>query len=159
MRNNIDPVDRALESLRGREWPEVKLDPELENKLMHRFDNRNTTAFLSRHRVLVSALALMLVVGVSFAAAGGVALVRSWFVTVTVDGQTETHEVAPNEDGSATVTVPLPESKDGLRVVEMTVDSGELPAGDGSQSMSVSVSTDGDEAEVTITPEDDDGGE
>ena len=123
---------------------------------MRSFDTKRPASFVARHRVLVPALALLLVASVGFAAAGGIELVRSWFITVTIDGVTETHEVVPNEDGSATVTIPLPPADGDLRVVEMSIEGGEAPVPEGTKTVSVSLSAAGDEAQVTITPEPED---
>lgn len=152
MRKNMDPVDRALESLRGREWPVNQLDPQLENKLMRSFESHKTVPLFRGHRVLFPVLGLLLVAGVSFAATGGIALIQSWFVTVTVDGQTETHEVAANEDGGATFSVPLPPASGDTRIVEIELDSDELPPLDGQKTVSVNLSAAGEEADITITP-------
>jgi hypothetical protein len=153
VRNDLDPVDRALESLGGRQWPGYQPNTQLESKLMRSFDTQKTASFVARHRVLVPALALLLVASVGFAAAGGIELVRSWFITVTVDGVTTTHEVVPNPDGSATVTIPLPPAEGEQRIVEMSIESGAADFPEGTKTVSVALSAGGDEAEVTITPD------
>jgi hypothetical protein len=149
VRPDNDPVDRALESLGGRHWPSSQFNMQLESKLMRNHNTSNSASFLSRHRVLVPALAVLLVASVAFGAAGGIELVRSWFITVTIDGESQTHAVEPNPDGSATLTIPLPPANGDVRVIEL---SGDAPADMDGQTVSVSLSADGDEAEVTITP-------
>ena len=94
MGDRIDPVDRALQSLGGRDWPGTNHNHELELKLMETFDKRPRTSLLARHRVLVSVLAVLAVAG---AAAGAVGLAKGWFVTVAVNGNViHSGEIVPD---------------------------------------------------------------
>jgi hypothetical protein len=107
MPDHCDPVDRALQSLGRRLWPGAAHDPELEQKLMESFAIRKSTTFLGRHRVLVSAGTVLALATAGLAAAGGLRLIRSWFATVSVDGQVvHTGEVVPDENGQAMITLP-----------------------------------------------------
>jgi hypothetical protein len=149
MGNHMDPVDGALQSLGGRQWPGVNHNPELEQRLMHNFGNSPPASFLARHRILISALAVMLLAGVSFAAAGGVDLIRSWFLTIQVNGAVvHSGEIQVDEQGQATLTLPkgsLQADQDGHVTVGLEM---HREAGDGPQANTISI-TDG-EKEVIV---------
>ena len=154
MESPIDPVERVLESLGGRQWPGNHHNPQLESMLMQSFNENRSRSFVARHRVLVPMLAVLLVAGVAFAAAGGIGLVKSWFVTVTVNGQVVGRQtVVVNEDGTATFTSVVPAFEGGEAAVSATL------TGDGTESgETVNVMTlewDGHEVKGTITPQDD----
>ncbi|MHC4609068.1 MAG: hypothetical protein ACYS7M_01820, partial [Planctomycetota bacterium] len=72
MQNQMDPLDSALESLRGRRWPGDQHNSQLKDKLMQQFHTRQSSSRLGRHGALLTALALVVLAGVGFAAAGGV---------------------------------------------------------------------------------------
>ena len=76
MGERIDPVDRALSSLGGREWPGTNLNPELEYRLMESFENHPRASLLARHRVLTALLAVLILGSAGLAAAGGVELTK-----------------------------------------------------------------------------------
>ena len=147
MADQSDPVERALQSLGGRSWPQAAHDPELERKLMESFVARNSTTFLARHRVLMSVAAVLVLATAAFAATGGVRMVMSWFATVSVDGQVvHTAEIVPNENGQATITLPagsLP--KNGEHEVSVTLE-GNAPEGGGTTTVTVTGGSD----EVTV---------
>ena len=86
MQPKPDPVDHALESLGGQHWPEDYDNNKLKDKIMKDF-NTNRTARFSRRRTLAATLAVVLLGTAGFAAAGGVAMVQGWFITVEVNGQ------------------------------------------------------------------------
>lgn len=130
MSRPADEVDRALESLGGRMWPGDPIDPKLESELMSRFDNASQPSLFARHRVLVPVIGVLIAASVGFA---GVAIVQSWLVTTTVDGEVVgTQEVLVSEDGQASFTVPIPELEEGTHVVELEID-GESYDADGTQ--------------------------
>lgn len=127
---------------------------------MRSFNTNRNASFVARHRILVPALAVLLVASVGFTAAGGIQLVRSWFVTTSINGEVVSqNEVVPNADGSATFAIPIPETEGDTTVIDMTVD-GATNAG-GSQMVTVTI--DGEtapgEATVTITPQAEGNGE
>ena len=118
--------------------------------------NRSVPAFY-RHRLMIPALAVVLLAGVAFVAAGGVEWVQSWFVTTTVNGEVvDTQEVIPNEDGSATFNIPVGPPTDGENVVELAISGDGAPAG-GQKTVNVTLS--GDEAQIEIKPSQDGDGE
>jgi hypothetical protein len=151
VRKELDPVDRALQSLQGRQWSGDSFNIELEKRLMQAFDAHRPAARMARYRVLVPVLAILVIAGVAFAAAGGVALVKSWFVTTKINGEVvDTREVVPNEDGSAKFSVPVGPPQGDTQVVEMSIE------GDGSDAggmKTVTITSDGNTAEVEIKPE------
>jgi hypothetical protein len=150
MHKDSDAVDRALQSLADQQWPGDSYDDQLESKLMQAYEtNRSVPAFY-RHRLLIPALALVLVASVGFVSFGGVALVKSWFVTTTINGQVvDVREVVPNEDGSATFNVPV-SAKDGENTVELSIEGDGSPTG-GQKTVTVTLTD--DEAQVEITPD------
>jgi hypothetical protein len=107
MKTHIDPVERALQSLGGRQWPGANHNPELEQRLMQSFENHPPASLFARHKILVPALIVLFLAGASFAAAGGIDLIRSWFLTIEVNG-TVVHsgEIQLDENGEATLTLP-----------------------------------------------------
>ena len=155
MHKDSDAVDRALQSLAGQQWPGDSYDVQLESKLMQSYETNRPVPAFYRHRLLIPALALVLIASVGFVSFGGVALVKSWFVTTTINGQVvDVREVVPKEDGSATFNVPV-STKDGENVVELSIEGDGTPTG-GQKTVNVTLS--GDEAQVEITP-DPNGGE
>ena len=130
MLHNPDSVDRALESLGRRAWPGATVDPELESKLMREFQPHARAPFLARHRVLVPLVAILLLGSAAFAAAGGIRLIRSLFVTTRVNGQVvDTSEVILDENGRGSFTVPI-EPTDDLQTLELSLE-GEYVGPDG----------------------------
>ncbi len=115
---------------------------------MAAYENKPAT-HMGRYRVVVPVLAILVIAGVAFAAAGGVALVKSWLVTTKINGEVvDTREVVPNEDGSAKFSVPVGPPSGGTQTVEMSI------AGDDSGgTKTVNVTSDGNTAEVEIKPE------
>lgn len=107
MSDRIDPVDRALQSLGGRHWPNAAGNSELEQRLMQSYGTQSTASFFARHRVLIPTVAILAMAAAGFAAVGGVGLIKSWFATVTVNGKVvHTGEIVPDENGRATITLP-----------------------------------------------------
>lgn len=135
MQNEPDPVDAALESLRGRQWPGDQPNSQLKEKLMSEFHKNNTTSLLRRHSITVGILAVLVFGSVGFAAAGGVEYVQSWFITVQVNGQ----EVDIDE---ANVKIEVIDDE----VISITLDSAEIDGLD-------DVDPDSDSQSVTITVE------
>ena len=76
---------------------------------MQEFRNQRTSSRLGRRGALIAALAVLLLGGAGFAAAGGVELVKDWFITVTVNGEpvevTDADVTIETEGDSVTVSV------------------------------------------------------
>jgi len=159
VRNEHDPVDSALQSLGGQKWPGASHDNELEEKLMRAFDSKRSVSRFGRHPVLVSALAVLLLGSLGFAAAGGIEMVRSWFVTIEVNGEViGPLEVVPDENGNAEFDIPPIEIEgDEAAVATITIDSGECGEGDGEGSTkTVSVTLDEDGGHIRVEQEEED---
>ncbi len=160
MHNQSDPVDQALKSLGGQQWPGEHHNNELEERLMQHTDSTNGTRW-NRPRLVAAGLAVLVLGSAGFAAAGGVDVVRSWFVTVEVNGNVvEVRGVLPEKDGSTTFVLPLPdlpESEDGDEVT-VTIDAIEaegLDAGDGNGEMrTINVVLEGSDATIEVTSDD-----
>ncbi len=156
MRNESDPVDEALKSLGGQQWPGEHHNNELEERLMQHTDSTNGTR-LGRHRLVAAGLAVLVLGSVGFAAGGGIAMVRSWLVTVEVNGTVvEVREVIPEEDGSITFVLPLPdlpESEDGDEVTVSidTIEAEGLEAANGDGEMkTINVVFEGSDATIEV---------
>ncbi len=162
MRNESDPVDDALESLRGRSWPGDRHNLELESRLMREFASKKAaTSRLGGHRVLIAALAVVLLGSVAFAAAGGMGLFKSLFVTMEVNGEeVEIGEVVLDENGTGTFDVPpLPIGEDEEYVtLSMTIEGGEAGelSSEDADTVIVSVSMDDEVGVITVTQEEPD---
>lgn len=103
MQHQHDPVDHALESLGGQHWPEDYDNNKLKDKIMKDF-NTNSASRFSRRTTLAATLAVVLLGTVGFAAAGGVQMVQSWFVTLEINGQPVDVELVPidvQQDGNS----------------------------------------------------------
>lgn len=117
MYDNPDPIDRALASLRSQHWTGEPHKVELEEKLMKMYRAKNLSFHIGQHRVLTTLLAVLLIGGVGFAAAGGVEVVKTLFVTVRILGPNgevyETTDVEPieYEDGAATAVIDMGEGQ------------------------------------------------
>ncbi len=115
MQHPIDPIDNAFESLKGRAMPGDAYNPQLKERLMREFNTNRSEKHPRRRMILAAALAFVLLGGAGFAAAGGVDMVKSWFITIEVDGEPIAVEefegnITIEEDGEiTTVTVDLPE--------------------------------------------------
>jgi hypothetical protein len=84
MHEDQDPVAGALQALKDQQWAGGRHNHDLEEKLMQRFDTNTRASRGGGRRVLILAAGALLLGGVGFAAAGGVDMVRSWFVTIEV---------------------------------------------------------------------------
>ncbi len=97
---------------------------------MQKFDRNPRSHSFGRRGTLLAALAILTVGSAGFAAAGGVQMVRGWFITVEVNGE----PVAVNEDA-----IHVEEHGDGT--VTLTVDGEALGVEGGKK---------GDQATITI---------
>lgn len=126
MQNPVDPIDNAFESLKGRSMPGDAYNPQLKERLMREFSANRSEKHPRRRLILAAALAFVLLGGAGFAAAGGVEMVKSWFITIEVDGQPIATEdfngnITIEEDGEMTwVTVEVPEGAVNLPAGETT---------------------------------------
>ena len=157
MQNEHDPVDSALQSLGGQKWPGASHDPKLEEKLMRAFEDKRSTSRIRRHPLLAACLAVLVLGSFGFAAAGGIEMVRSWFVTIEVNGEViTTQEVIPDENGNAEFDLPPIEvDGDEATVTKITIDSGEVEEdGDGTTKM-VTVSLDEDGGHIKVEQQED----
>lgn len=130
MQDQLDPIDNAFESLRGRQWPGAYHNHQLREKLMREFLTRQSSSRLRRRGTLIATLALLVLGSAGFAAAGGVEMVKSWFVTVEVKINGEVVDVVDTEaiietDGDQmTITIEdleLDTEVDGPTTAEVTV--------------------------------------
>jgi hypothetical protein len=158
---NIDPVEEALQSLRERNWPGGSDNHELENRLMQAHESNRPGGFVARHRVLVPVLAVLLLGSVVFAAAGGVEVVKGWFMTMTIEVGDEVivvDELEFDENGHAVVTLPEDAVEAGEEIT-VTLE-GERPDDDDGELMTtLNVTVDGNVAEIEMEVEDEEGGE
>ena len=154
MRNEHDPVDSALQSLGGQKWPGASHNPKLEDKLMRAFENRGSASKIRRHPLLAACLAVLVLGSLGFAAAGGIEMVRSWFVTIEVDGEViGPLEVVPDENGNAEFDIPPIEIEgDEAAVATISIDTGECGDGEGGM-RTVNVTLDEDGGHITVEQE------
>lgn len=125
MHDQNDSVNRVLNTLRSREWTGESYNPELEEKLMQQFSMNEKSLRRGRYKTIIAALGVVVVGSAGFAAAGGVAGLKSWLVRVNVAGQTT--EVRTDENGEASFSV---ETADGPADVNVKTwqDAGEKGA-------------------------------
>ena len=158
MPNKLDPVDCALQSLAGQQWPGGNHNHELENKLMRAFEANKSVSRIGQHRVLIPVLVVLVLGSVAFAAAGGVGLIKSWFVTTEINGEVvDVREIVPNEDGSASFTIPVT-AAEGENTISLSLE-GEANPGEGDQqiaTITIEGTTDSDGVHVEIKPKQDD---
>ena len=103
MHPDHDPLDGALEALRTQHWTCDSHNTKLEETLMKAYQSPPPGWRFSRRNTLVAVLGVLLVGGGTFAATGGVETIKSWLVTVEING--EMHELALDEAGSGTFTI------------------------------------------------------
>ena len=126
MKDQMDPVDGALESLGGRQWPGDYHNHQLKDKIMQELQTKRSSSRLGRRGALVASLLFLVLGTAGFAAAGGFELVRGWFITVEVNG-------VPVDIDEADIDV----QTDG-DTVTLTIDSADIDTG-------------GEEGEAVIT--------
>ncbi len=146
MKEPHDPVDSALNLLRSEQWAaDQSFGSELENRLMQEFNDGNKPASrIGRSRTFVLALAFVAIGGVTFAATGGVETIRSWFVTVEINGEEFGLEL--NEAGEGEFKVETEDGATASGVIQVT----DTP--DGGRTMEVAVTTsDEDEDNGTVS--------
>ncbi len=108
MNKEHDSVNGVLRRLRDQDWPGSSHNPELEESLMQAHE-RQVSRKRNKLSVITAALAVVLLGGVGFAAAGGIELVKTWFITAEVDGREVIVDSADitveQDDETAVVTV------------------------------------------------------
>ncbi len=135
MRDQHDPVDRALQELRSQQWTAGPFSTELENRLMQSFNTQRTPSRFGAGRTPLVALALLIVGGATFAATGGVETIRTWFMHIEINEQPFDVELGQNgqatftldteEFGPATVLVEKTSSPDEGEMTRLTVTAGD----------------------------------
>jgi hypothetical protein len=100
-------------------------------------------------RLLLPAAAVLLLGGTVFVAAGGLTLLRSWFLTVAVNGNVvHTGEVVLDENGEATIALPEGALKPGVEN-EIAV-SLEGQPGDTPREQTITITAEGSEQEMIV---------
>lgn len=132
MKDQHDPVDSALTSLGGRRWPgEDQDNNQLKAKIMQEYSSRGSSV---RHRgAIVATLAFLALGTVGFGAVGGFNMVRSWFITVEIDGvpvDVDNLDIVVEENGDS---------------VTLTVDSDDLDLPPGSENVTISITASPDQ--------------
>ena len=164
MVQELDLVDRALQSLGAQPWPGDPYNIELEKRLMRAFESNRRVSPMKRHPFLAASLAILVLASVGFAAAGGVELVRGWFtVTVEVDGEVvATEEVALDEHGQATIAFPAEALAEGGEL-SLTMEQAEITGEDvgegGTATISADLEVDDEVAELRLQVDVDSGEE
>jgi len=92
-----------LDTLRSEDWTAQSYNPDLENRLMQHFGTNDQRSRFRHPRTVAIGLALLAVSGVTFAATGGVETIKSWFVTVDINGQQT--DVILDANGEASLEV------------------------------------------------------
>lgn len=142
---NHDLVEQAMNLLRS-EGDAIgpTLNPQLEKMLMDKYSTQTTSARPMRAKTLVIALGLLAVSGVTFAATGGIERIKSWFVTVEVDGRQMNLIVGDNQEASL-----VSEDENGGKT-EVTVNKGTTKdGGDRTRVAVVKTTGDGQRKEVS----------
>lgn len=116
MTTDTDPIESAMSSLRSQPWTGETYNKDLEEKLMREFHTHKPSSRISRHRTLIATLAVLLVGGAAFAAAGGADVVKKFFLDIRIivrgpdgtvfDGVVELEPVE-GEEGTAAATLDL----------------------------------------------------
>jgi len=154
MRESLDHVDRALDSLSRTRWTHGSDASRLWNTVARRIERDRSRSFVTRHRSLVTGLVVLTLAGAGFAAAGGFALLASLFVTVEIDGEpVDTREVIVEENGVASYSFPLDPSTLS-RDFTIGLREGEVHGVDveGSATIDMTFSDDRADVEITLEP-------
>ena len=157
MQENLDPVDSALRSLAGGCWPKNGPDLETEQKLMRDFEANRRARVAGHRRVWLPALVVLVLGGVVFAAAGGVDMVRGWFMTVTVEVDGEVvavEDVVLDEQGQATITLPADAMENGEELT-FSIDAGEVPGDVESGTATIEISVEDNAAQIAVQMDED----
>ena len=145
MHNRLDPIDRALESLRSQQWTGDQNKTELEERLMGAFNTPKPSRF-NKYRALLIALAVILVGGAGFAATGGAAALKRIFVSISVGGEVNQFEM--DADGEGTFTFEAEDGSQATVHVQSQTDVDPEIGGEGTMLMStIDVHMEGSAAE------------
>lgn len=128
MNEERDPLELALEALKTRSRGRVMSDLKMEGRLMQEFDRVRVQRRHRRTTALVAGVALA-VSSVGFAAAGGVEVVKGWFVQVELVNTNGEGPSAPDGLPGSSVTFELQGRQlldaNGNAVGELTVTDGD----------------------------------
>ena len=148
MSNELDPLKKALHTLRSRQWAEGQFENELEEKLMEQFQSHNAGSRRGRYKTVAVALGAVLICSVGFAAVK-FDTIKSWLVTVEINGevtQIELTQVAPGEPAEANFTVDTDSGQ-----AQVAIQRWDDPSGE--QGLQVHVVTDGEDGAAFETME------
>lgn len=155
MTNRQDPVDRALSALQRIECPIDQQEHQLEMQIMNQLHEQSRLGRFTRRQAMVASVAALALVSAGVAA--GIAINRSLNVTTEINGEVvDSRTVVLDENGDASFTVPMPEITDDTATMSFTVESDEVPAGEGDGTVVLSMTAEdvGDgEATVNIHTE------
>ncbi len=147
MSGDMDPVDGALQSLAGQQWPGNPENPELERRIMQALDTQKHVS-RSRVRRLVLPAAIVLLGSTVLVAAGGWSLIRSWFITVEVNGNVvHSGEMVLDPNGQAVIAVPAGALQPGS---ENEIAIQLQGAGGGPEEQTIVITTDDGEHELKV---------
>lgn len=158
MQNETDPLDSALDSLRGQRWPGEHYNNQLKDKLMKELQTKHSSFRLGRRGALVAALALLVFGSVGFAAVGGVELVKSWFMTVSVEVDGEViavEDVELDEDGQATIALP-PDALENGEELSFSIEAGSAEGASEGGTAVIDIAVEDNAAHIQVTVEEDD---
>lgn len=146
-KNNMDPAEQALASLRNQRWTGGSSDSNLENRLMQEFKDQDVSLRFRFPKALAATLAILLVGGAGFAAAGGVETVKRWLVTVELigpDGEVfiGTLEPISDNDNTAIMDLQMADGKTATLTIERLEASAVGLEGGSDMTMRVVVETD-----------------
>ena len=148
MSNELDPLKKALHTLRSRQWAEGQFENELEEKLMEQFQSHNTGSRRGRYKTAAVALGAVLICSVGFAAVK-LDTIKSWLVAIEINGEVtkvELTQVAPGEPAEATFTIDTDSGQ-----AQVAIQRWDDPSGE--QGMQVHVVTGGEDGAAFETME------
>ncbi len=126
---------------------------------MQEYHTNRSSSHPRRRGLIAAMLAVVLLGSVGFAAAGGVEMVKGWFmnVTVSVDGEViASEDIVLDEDGTGTIVLP-PNAVDGAEELTFTVESaetGEPIDGEGTATINISMEDNVTQLQVEIEQND-----
>jgi hypothetical protein len=123
---------------------------------MQAFHTNRSSSGPGRRGLVVALLAVALLGSVGFAAAGGVQMVKGWFmsVTVEVDGQVvATEDVVLDENGTATIPLP-PDAVEGAEELTLSVEGTgtDVPPEGGVATINMTVEDGAAQLQVEVEP-------
>ncbi len=128
---------------------------------MQEHHHNRSSSHPNRRGLVVAMLAVALLGSVGFAAAGGVEMIKGWFmsVTVSVDGEViASEDIVLDEEGKGTIVLP-PDAVDGVEELTFTVESAEADVpfdGEGTATINISMEDNVTQLQVEIEENDTD---